>query len=36
VRDEVVDYVGKWSQRTELTAKRLVAWPGIGMSKFYD
>jgi transposase InsO family protein len=36
VRDEVVDYVGQWSQRTELTAKRLVTWLGIGMSKFYD
>jgi putative transposase len=36
VRDEVVDYVGKWSERTELTAKRLVAWLGIGMSKFYE
>jgi putative transposase len=36
VRDEVVDYVGKWSQRTELAAKQLVRWLGIGMSKFYD
>jgi putative transposase len=36
VRDEVVDYVGKWSGRTELTAKQLVGWIGVGMSKFYD
>lgn len=36
MRDEVVDYVGKWSQRTELAAKQLVKWLGIGMSKFYD
>ena len=36
VRDEVVDYVGKWSGRTELPATRLVKWIGVGMSKFYD
>jgi len=36
VRDEVVDYVGKWSGRTELPAKQLVKWIGVGMSKFYD
>lgn len=36
VRDDVVDYVRKWSQRTELAANKLVRWLGIGMSKFYD
>jgi putative transposase len=36
VRDEVVDYVGKWSGRTELPANQLVKWIGVGMSKFYD
>jgi transposase InsO family protein len=36
VRDDVVDYVGKWSERTELASKQLVKWLGIGMSKFYD
>jgi putative transposase len=36
VRDEVVDYVNKWSQRTELSATRLVKWIGVGMSKFHD
>jgi putative transposase len=36
VRDEVVDYVGKWSERAELPANKLVRWLGIGMSKFYD
>jgi putative transposase len=35
VRDEVVDYVGKWSGRTELPAGQLVRWIGVGMSKFY-
>ena len=36
MRDEVVDYVRKWSERTELSAKQLVHWIGVGMSKFYD
>jgi len=36
VRDEVVDYVAKWSGRTELPAKQLVGWIGVGMSKFYQ
>jgi transposase InsO family protein len=35
-RDKVVDYVRHWSERTELPAKRLVQWIGLGMSKFYD
>lgn len=36
VRDEVVDYVRAKHERTEIPAKKLVAWLGIGMSKFYD
>ena len=36
VRDEIVDYVRQWSERTELPAGRLVRWIGIGSSKFYD
>jgi len=35
-RDEVIDYVRRWSERTELPAKRLVQWIGLGMSKYYD
>lgn len=35
-RDEVVDYVRQWSERTEQPAGRLVRWIGIGSSKFYD
>jgi putative transposase len=35
-RDEIVDYVRRWSGRTELPAKRLVQWIGLGMSKYYD
>ena len=36
IRDEVVDYVRRWSDRTELSAKRLVQWIGLAMSKYYD
>ena len=36
MRDEIVDYVRKWSERTELAAGKLVRWIGIGSSKFYD
>lgn len=35
-RDEIVDYVRYWSQKTELAAGRIVRWIGIGNSKFYD
>jgi len=36
VRDEIVDFVGHWTERTELPASQLVAWIGIAASKFYD
>jgi len=36
VRDEVVDYVRRWTGRTELPTKRLVHWIGVEMSKFHD
>ncbi len=36
MRDEVVDYVREKHQRTEVPAKKLVQWLGIGMSKFYS
>jgi len=31
----VVDYVGKWKQRAELPAKRLLAWIGLSTSKYH-
>src|SRR5262245_33958953 len=34
-RDAVVDFVGRWSERAEVPAKRLVAWLGIAEGKFY-
>jgi putative transposase len=36
VRDEVVDYVGYWTDRTEIVAKIMIKWLGISRSKFYN
>jgi putative transposase len=36
VRDEIVDYVRAWSEKTELPQARLIAWLGVGRSKFFD
>jgi putative transposase len=36
VRDGVVDFVRKWSEKTETAATRLVAWLGIVRSKYHD
>ena len=36
VRDDVVDYVRKWSDKTEIAANKMVTWIGITRSKFYD
>jgi len=35
-RDEVVDFLLKMKERTEIPMKRLVGWLGISMSKFHD
>lgn len=35
-RDTIVDFVRHWSDRTELTAKRIVGWIGIASSKYHD
>ena len=35
-RDEIVDYVRRWSTRAELPTKRFIGWLGIAQSKFYD
>ena len=31
-----MDYVAKWSQRTEIAVKRIVPWLGLREAKFYD
>ena len=36
IRDAIVDYVARWSQRTEIPVQRFVAWLGVAASKFSD
>jgi hypothetical protein len=36
VRDQVVDFVRRWSERTEISVGRFVHWLGVTASKFYD
>lgn len=35
-RDEVVDYVNRWTEKTEMPKARLIGWLGVGRGKFYD
>lgn len=35
MRDEVVDYVRYWSDKTEIKAAKMVNWIGIARSKYY-
>ena len=36
IRDEVIDYVRTWADKTELHANTLVSWIGIDRSKYYQ
>jgi putative transposase len=36
VRDEVVDFMNRWSDRTQIAMVRMTAWLGMRSSKFYD
>jgi transposase InsO family protein len=36
VRDQVVDFVRCWSEKTEISAGRFIHWLGVTASKFYD
>src|SRR2546423_9479084 len=35
-RDQVVDFVRRWSEKTEIGAGRFIEWLDIAASKFYD
>lgn len=35
-RDQIVDYVRRWSEKTEIGVGRFIPWLGIRPSKFYD
>ena len=36
VRDQIVDYVRCWSEKTEIGTGRFIGWPGVTASKFYS
>jgi transposase InsO family protein len=36
IRDQVVDFIRIWSQKTEIAAAQLIRWAGVASSKFYD
>ena len=36
LRDQFVDFVRRWSEKTEIPAARLVGWAGLARSKFFD
>jgi len=36
VRDEVIDYVRYWSDKTGIEATKMIRWIGIHRSKYYD
>ena len=35
-RDQIVDFVRRWSEKTEIGAGRFIGWLDITVSKFYD
>jgi hypothetical protein len=36
VRDQIVDFVRRWSEKTEIGVGRFIQWLGVAASKFYD
>ena len=36
MRDQIVDFVQRWSEASEISAGRFVTWLGVSSSKFYD
>jgi hypothetical protein len=36
VRDQVVDFVRRWSEKTEIGVGRFIHWLGVTASKLYD
>ena len=34
-RDDVVDFIGRWSGRTELPSRRFLTWLGLAPGKYY-
>jgi len=36
VRDQVVNFVRRWSEEAEISVGRFIAWLGVTVSKFYN
>ena len=36
MRDEIVDFMNRWSEKTQMPVRRLVQTAGLGSSKFYN
>jgi hypothetical protein len=36
VRDQVVDFVRRWSEKTAISVGRFIPWLGVSVSKFYN
>ena len=36
VRDQIVDFVWRWSESAEIGAGRFIGWLGLRTSKFYS
>ena len=36
MRDQIVDFVRCWSEKTDIGAGRFIEWLGVRASKFYD
>jgi len=36
VRDQVIDFARRWSEKTEISVGRLISWLGVTVSKFYN
>jgi hypothetical protein len=36
IRDQIVDYVQRWSEKTEIGVGRFIVWLGIAASRFYS
>ena len=36
IRDQIVIFLRRWTEKTEIGAGRFIVWPDITASKFYD
>ena len=36
LRDQIVDFVRRWSEQTEISVGRFIGWLGVAASKFYN